>query len=147
MSIAPPPHGNIDNFNDKILTNITYINNTYPNAEIIMLGDFNLNTLDNKSEEFRHVRWIEQLTGLKQHINGITRYSNTNSCIDLFFSNMSNNFTTNILDVNISDHQFIHLIRKHCTKPKSKLEFTGCSYKHYDKHCMNFYIYAPFQTA
>ena len=37
-----------------------------------------------------------------------------------------------ILDLNISDHQFIHINRSHCSKEKSKLEFTGRSYKNYD---------------
>ena len=46
---------------------------------------------------------------------------------------MNNNFSTDILDVNISDHQFIHLNRKHCSKPKSKLDFTGSSYRNSDK--------------
>ena len=46
---------------------------------------------------------------------------------------MVNNFTTDILDINMSDHQFIHLNTKHCTKPKAKLDFTGRSYKNYNK--------------
>ena len=133
INVYRPPQGNIDNFNEKILDNITYLNNTYPNAEIIMLGDFNLNILNKNSDEFRHVKWIEQSTGLKQHVNGVTRYSNTNSCIDLIFSNLTNNYHTDILDINISDHQFIYLNRKHCAKPKAKLDFTGRSYKNYYK--------------
>ena len=133
INVYRPPQGKIDNFNNKIIDNITYINNTYPNAEIILLGDFNLNVLDKNSDEAKHVKWIEQATGLKQHITGVTRFSNTNSCIDLIFSNMDNNISTNILDVNISDHQFIHLNRKHCSKPKAKLDFIGRSYKNYDE--------------
>ena len=133
INVYRPPQGNVENFTNKIIDNITYINNNYPNAEIIMLGDFNLNVCDKNSEDSRNVRWIEQATGLKQFINGITRYSQRNSCIDLIFTNMTNNFSTDILDVNISDHQFIHINRKHYTKPKAKLNFLGRSYKNYDK--------------
>ena len=55
-----------------------------------------------------------------------------NSCIDLLFTDMTNKCPTSILDVNITDHQFIHITRKHCQKPKSKLDFSGRSYKNYD---------------
>ena len=133
INVYRPPQGNAENFNDKLIDNITQINNDYPNAEIILLGDFNYNILDKTTDEFKHVKWIEQSTGLKQQIVGITRYSHTNTCIDLLFTNMANNFTTDILDINMSDHQFIHLNRKHCTKPKAKLDFTGRSYKNYNK--------------
>ena len=101
MSIDPPKE--TDNFVDKISDNISHLYTNYPNAEIILLGDFNLNIRDTNSAEARHVKWLEQMTGLKQCITGIMRYSNTNSCIDLLFTNMSNNNTTNILDINISD--------------------------------------------
>ena len=134
LNIYRPPQGNIDNFTEKILNNITYLNNKYPNAEIIMLGDFNLNVIDKNSDDARHVKWIEQATGLKQYIDGITRYSNNNSSIDLLFTNMVNNFSVNILDLNISDHQFIHINRAHVPREKSKLEFTGRSYKSYDQN-------------
>ena len=134
LNIYRPPQGSIGIFTEKLLNNITYLNNKYPNAEIIMFGDFNLNVIDKNSDDARHVKWIEQATGLKQYIDGITRYSNNNSCIDLLFTNMINNFSVNILDLNISDHQFIHINRVHVSKEKSKLEFIGRSYKHYDQN-------------
>ena len=46
---------------------------------------------------------------------------------------MVENFNTNILNVNISDHQFIHLHRQHCPKVKTKMDFLGRSYKNYNK--------------
>ena len=99
------------------------LNNKYLNTELILLGDFNLNVHDKNLDEAKQVKWIEQATGLKQHISITTRYYNNNSCIDLIFSNMQNNFSTNILYVNISDYQFIHLNRKHISKLKTKLVF------------------------
>ena len=47
---------------------------------------------------------------------------------------MIENFTTDILDVNISDHQFIHLHRQHMPKTKTKMDFVGRSYKNYNKN-------------
>ena len=46
---------------------------------------------------------------------------------------MSDNFSTDILDVNISDHQFIHLHRQHVPKNKCKMDWVGRLYKNYDK--------------
>ena len=129
-----PPQGNVDNFIDRISDNITHIYTKFPDAEIILLGDFNLNTMEKNSVEAQHVKWLEQVTGLKQCISGVTRYSNNNTCIDLLFTNMVDNFTTKILDLNISDHQFIHLHRQHVIKAKTKIDFIGRSYKNYDKN-------------
>ena len=129
-----PPQGNVDNFIDKVIDNITYLSMNFPNAEIVLLGDFNLNTLDKNSAEAQNVKWLEQVTGLKQCISGVTRYSITNLCFDLLFTNMIENFTTDILDVNISDHQFIHLHRQHMPKTKTKMDFVGRSYKNYNKN-------------
>ena len=122
-----------EKISDKIINNITFINTNYPNAKIILLGDFNPNIVYKTSDDYKHAKWLEQSTGLSQHIKGITRYSNNNSCIDLIFSNLTKNSSPGILDVHISDHQFIYISRKHLTKPKVKLDFLGRSYKNYDK--------------
>ena len=55
------------------------------------------------------------------------------------YTRFNKKYTVDILDVNISDHQFIHINRCHCTKEKSKLEFIGRSYKNYnlDVFCNN----------
>ena len=91
-----------------------------------------MNVLDKAFDDDNHVKWLEQATGLKRYIEGVTRYSNNNSCIDLLFTNITSNFTVSILDVNISDHQFIHINRIHHSKNKEKLEFIGRLYKNYD---------------
>ena len=132
INVYRPPQGNVDLFTKKIIDNITDLNVKFPNAEIILLGDFNLNTLTKNSIDAQQVKWIEQATGLKQYITGTTRHSNNDSCIDLIFTNLQNTFSTKILDVNISDHQFIYLNRKHQTKPRAKLDVLGRSYKNYD---------------
>ena len=46
-----------------------------------MLGDCNLNVMDKNSDDVKHVKWIEQATGLKQYIKAITNYSNNNSVL------------------------------------------------------------------
>ena len=88
---------------------------------------------DKNNPNYKHMKWLERATGLKQQIQGFTRYSDKNSCIDHLFTNMQDNFSTKILDVNLSDHQFLYLNRKHTPKPKDKIDFTGRSYKNYDE--------------
>ena len=80
---------------------------------------------DKNNPNYKHIKWLERATGLKQQIQGFTRYSDKNSCIDLLFTNMQNNFSTKNLDVSLSDHQFLYLSRKHPLKPKDKIGFTG----------------------
>ena len=79
------------------------------------------------------LKWLEQQLGLKQIINDITRFSNTNSCIDLILTNSLLVFDRGTLDVNISDHEMIYVTRKHTKKTKNASFFEGRSYKHYDE--------------
>ena len=133
INIYRPPSGNIETFLDKITDNITVLKTTYPKAEMLLMGDFYLHIKLKNTTDAEHVKWLEQATGLKQHIQGTTRFSNNDSCIDLIFTNMCNNFNVKILDINISDHQFIYLNSKHCPKISKKIEFTGRSYTNYQK--------------
>ena len=59
INVYRPPQGNVDLFTEKIIDNITDLNIKYPNAEIILLGDFNLNTLTKNSNDAQQVKWIE----------------------------------------------------------------------------------------
>ena len=66
-----------------------------------------------KKEEDSSLLLIETLQGigLKRWIEGTTRYSKNDSCIDLIFLNSSNIMNAGILDVDISDHQMVSLTK------------------------------------
>ena len=131
VNVYRPPQGNVASFVNLLIENVNDITVKYPNTKITIMGDFNVDMNDKNNLNYKHMKWLER--GLKQHIQGFTRYSDKNSCIGLLFTNMQDNFSTKILDVNLSDHQFLYLNRKHTPKPKDKIDFTGRSYKNYDE--------------
>ena len=133
INLYRPPQGNPQTFIDTLSDTYNRIQILYPNSEIIALGDFNIDFNDKLNANTKKLKWIEQSTELKQQIKGITRHSNKGSCIDLLYTNMTTNFTTRILNVNLSDHEFIYLNRKHVPKPITKLSFKGRTYKNYNK--------------
>ena len=71
--------------------------------------------------------------GFQQLINASTRYSRTNTCIDLISSNSKYIMNSGVPDVNISDHQAIFVTRKHSSKIKMKTNFIGRSYIDFDE--------------
>ena len=100
--------------------------------DIFILGDFNI---DIKKKSDSHVKDLIQTMnsyGLKQYINGITRYGKSNSCIDLIFSNCEYISNSGILNLNFSDHQAVFITKKKAKILKSKIEFRGRSYKNYN---------------
>ena len=67
--------------------------------------------------------------GLRQLISETIR----DSCLDLFYTNSDIIAKAGVSDVNISDHQMIILTRKKAKVIKQKCEFTGRSYRNYNK--------------
>ena len=129
-----PPQGNANEFCNILHDTLLSINtNVNADFETYILGDFNINYLDHQSPGYRDIKWFEQRTGLSQFITTPTRYSNTNSCIDLIFSNSKSIKMTGVLDLNISDHQLIFITRKHTPKTKTASEFSGSSYINFNE--------------
>ena len=86
-------------------------------AEIYLIGDFNVNYINPTSRGYNNIKWLET----KKR----SRYANTNSCSDLFFINSKYIKNTEVLNVNISDHQAIFVTCKHISKTKVKSKFNG----------------------
>ena len=129
-----PPQGNATEFCNTLNNTILEIKSLFEyETDLIIMGDFNINYFNQTSPGYNDIKWLEQRTGLKQYINDPTRYSQTNSCIHLFFSDCMTINESGVLDINISDHQAIFLTRKHVTKPKQHTEFTGRSYLDFDE--------------
>ena len=79
---------------------------------------------------------FRELNGLTQLITAPTRVTaSTSSTIDLIFCNVTHVthvHSSGVLDLFISDHQPIYLIKKMNTKQnKSTIEFKGRTYRHY----------------
>ena len=82
------------------------------NKEVFIIGDFNINYAANGNKERTLLKDFEALTGLRQVIDQITRFSRTNSTIDLLFTNSEHISNFGTLDLNLSDHEAIFTTSK-----------------------------------
>ena len=108
------------------------------NADIFMLGDFNINFMDKVSPAFRELDFTSRALGLRQLIDTSTRTALRNgalteSTIDLLFSNSDLIAETNVLDFNVSNHLGIIATRKKTQLRANKIDFRGRSYRNYNK--------------
>ena len=107
------------------------------NKETILLGDFNINYINQKSV---NSNWnnITSSFSLEQLVNQPTRVTeNTATIIDHIYTNSSSNITEmSIPKVSISDHYAVCFTRKHTSKPLKRNKHTLISYrsqKHFDE--------------
>ena len=81
-NIYRPPQGDINNFCAFLADKVERIKGKV-NCEIFILGDFNVNYLNKSDPNTRALKWLENVTGFKQIIKDVTRFSTNNSCLDL----------------------------------------------------------------
>ena len=135
VTIYRPPQGDSKRCN-KLLNEAFEKANLKDNAEIFLLGDFNINYRDKKASRTKELEFTARSLGLSQIIKADTRISRRNdvmngSQLDLIFTNSDHVADAKTLDYNISDHLAILVTRKKKTACKEKAEFFGRSYKNY----------------
>ena len=97
-NVYRPPEGNIKKFCDKLEDQLICLKNKYDiEPEIFIMGDCNIDYLKPRDPSTKLLKWIEHSTGLRQLIKQPTRYSTTNSCIDLIFTNCNKVKCSNIM--------------------------------------------------
>ena len=112
--------------------------NLKDNAEIYLMGDFNINMLDRKSPMVKELETVTSLWGLKAHITASTRMGTVRghlkgSCIDNIFTNSGAIAEAKILDWNFSDYLAVMVKRKRAIVKIPKVTFKGRSYRNYRK--------------
>ena len=112
--------------------------NLKDNAEIYLLGDFNIDYSDRKSAAFKELDFTTRWLGLVQLVTSPTRTYfrggiSHSSKIDLIFSNSEVVKTVKIMDINLSDHLAVMVTHKKVKQKTPKIRFSGRSYKNYDK--------------
>ena len=127
-----PPQGNGSGCLEILENILSGIN--LNKIEITLIGDLNLDILDNTNVVAKNLINMTKQLGLKQLIKKPTRYSQyRDSCLDLIFTNSDIISKSGVGNVNISDHQIILMTRKKAKVAKIKCEFTGRSYRNYRK--------------
>ena len=136
--IYRPPSGNTINFLEDIKSSVEYIQDKKPNAEITILGDINIDYKLRHTTDFKKVKEFEREYQLKQLITTPTRITPRNaSLLDMIFTDMENIDSSGILNITISDHLPVFVIKKKAKIPKiphsRKEEAISCTIKWFSR--------------
>ena len=102
--------------------------------DLIMLGDFNINYAKHTTVDTRKVKAIDRKFHLKQLIRESTRITNrSKSTIDLIFTNISHIKDSGAIDIAISDHRPVYLVKKQARNRISFVNTWRRNYKTYDR--------------
>ena len=99
------------------------------------MGDFNLNYLDENSNNVNSLKSNMEVLGLSQLIEQPTRYSalNPSTLIDQLYTNSTTISNSGTFSLNISDHELIVITRKKHKLITDKATFKARAYRNYDK--------------
>ena len=129
-----PPMGNFDAFIEYLAACLEYIK-SYKNVDFIIMGDMNVNYLDNNCPKTKQLKSWAKLSGFTQLIDKPTRITPRKAgCLDLIFVNSINITSHGIVDLNISDHELVYVTKCKLKKPVVKTSFMGRSYKNFDEN-------------
>ena len=133
FNIYRPPKGSVSNCLD-IIGNALEDEANLHLKEIILMGDVNLNfSAKSNPDTKKLIHWQNRL-GLNQLIKTSTRSSKRSATtIDLIFTNMESCDTSGVLNLHVSDHQPVFVIKKKTRDNRKKIVFTGCTYVSYSK--------------
>ena len=103
------------------------------NIDIFLIGDVNIDYSNKRALGRNDLRDMEMSTGLKQLFKEPTRYGTWNTLIDLLFTKSDFVFESGVLDINLTDHEEIYLIRKKRREYHKRVDKYGRSYIKYNK--------------
>ena len=115
--------------------------NLKDNAEIFLVGDFNINWKDKQAPATKELGNTVAVWGLKPQIKGVTRIGLVNgviknSCIDNILTNSEEIIKAQVIEWNFSDHLVVAVKRKRVRVRCKKVSFKGRSYKNYVREDM-----------
>ena len=112
----------------------TQVDNLAPaDAEIIILGDFNINYIVNNSAYKSLFSSLVRFRNFFQFIKDFTRKTeHSASVIDLIFSNKSHMISSSgVINCGLSDHSLVYAIRKG-RRPKGRVKIVKArTYRHF----------------
>ena len=132
--IYRPPSGTILNFFDELRKSVDHIQSMKPNSETTILGDINIDYRLRHSPEYKKLKDFEREYQLKQLISTPTRITpRKSSIIDTIFTDMEYINSSGTLDITISDHLPVFVVKKKTSSPKNISFIEGRTYKNYTK--------------
>ena len=132
-NVYRPPNGNLPECIKEISNSTSKAQDLFK-SELTIVGDFNVNYNLRHTTAFKKLKTFECNFNLTKLINTSTRHSKKNAtCLDLIFTNMNHVLSSGTLDISISDHLPVFLIKKK-QKQKSTSSFIKArSFTNYNK--------------
>ena len=132
-NIYRPPNSKLVEALAKLSESMKKAQNSFSN-EITLFGDFNVNYKLRHTLPFKKLKEFERNFNLTQLINTTTKSgTKSKSCLDLIFTNMEHIISSGVLDIAISDHLPVFLIKKKSKTPSCSVPTKARSYINYDK--------------
>ena len=132
-TVYRPPSGKVTDAIKELSDSVNSLTNA-PFNDIVILGDFNINYNFRHTPAFKALKEFERNFNLKQIINSPTRIvKNSKSYLDLIFTNMDHISSSGVLDIAISDHLPVFLIKKKQRNKPAYTQTKGRTYNTYRK--------------
>ena len=130
-NVYRPPQGDPKSFGKSLCDSISKIMSG-DSVEVYIMGDMNIDVSKNGSAASKDLTERLKSMGIKQLIKQHTRLTdNTQTTIDLIFTNSEHIENSGVININISDHLATFVTRKKRKETKKKVSFEGRSYRHY----------------
>ena len=137
FNLYRPPSGSVKNFIDH-LTVIRENESNVISTEVVFLGDFNINYRTKKADDTKKLIGWQNKFGYTQLIKTNTRTAKkSKSIIDLIITDIEYCLDSGVIDLHISDHQPVYLIKKKGRDTRSSVSFKGRSYINYSKDLLS----------
>lgn len=105
-------------------------------GEYTLVGDFNVD-FSKKSAQRDNLMQMANRLRLEQLIKSPTRSSkNTSTVIDLIFTSTDYKYGAGVLEIGISDHDLVYMIRKKEPEPYEEIKFKGRKYSRLDERVL-----------
>ena len=144
-TVYRPPQGNIQNSLTQLENQIKDIQDRYNQpVDLFLLGDVNIDYINNRAMGRSGVRDIEEVYGMKQLITEPTHYGNKPTTLDYILTNSDCIQDCGVKHINISDHELVCVVRKKLKIQYNLINTFGRSYKNwlYASICLSQWEYS-----
>ena len=132
-NVYRPPLGKVEKALKQLGQNLDSL--AKPTDEVLIMGDFNVNYQNQRSPNYKKIKFFEKANSLDQKISTTTRNTKTSkTLLDLALTNIKYIRAAGALDSFLSDHQPIFILKKKKKNTgKNEQRFEGRSYRNYKK--------------
>ena len=136
-NIYRPPSGSVEAF-VELLSGSIENEVGFAVKESVLLGDFNVNYLTKRTPDTKKLISWQNRHGFTQQIRTHTRNSKSSrSLIDLIMTNMDYCTSAGVIDLHLSDHQPVYMIKKKPRDNRGDTNFRGRSYMGYTRDLLS----------